>query len=85
MASESSNENLAEEENGEPDDNLAEEENGEPDENLAEEENGEPDDNLAKEENYKKHNTIKFLIGITPNRVISYLSRCWGGRPTDSK
>ena len=45
------NENLAEEENGEPDDNLAEEENGEPDDNLAEEENEEPDDNLAEEEN----------------------------------
>ena len=29
--------------------------------------------------NYKKHNTIKFLIGITPNGSISFLSRCWGG------
>ena len=33
--------------------------------------------------NYKKHNTIKFLIGITPNGAISFLSKCWGGRATD--
>ena len=33
--------------------------------------------------NYKKHNTIKFLIGITPNGAVSFLSRCWGGRATD--
>ena len=33
--------------------------------------------------NYKKHNTMKFLIGITPNGAISFLSKCWGGRATD--
>ena len=33
--------------------------------------------------NYKKHNTIKFLIGITPCGSISFLSRCWGGRVSD--
>lgn len=33
--------------------------------------------------NYKKHNTVKFLIGITPNGAISLLSRCWGGRASD--
>ena len=35
--------------------------------------------------NYKKHNTVKFLIGISPCGVISisYLSKCWGGRATD--
>ena len=33
--------------------------------------------------NYKKHNTIKFLIGITPSGGVSFLSRCWGGRATD--
>ena len=33
--------------------------------------------------NYKKHNTVKFLIGITPSGTISYLSRCWGGRVSD--
>ena len=32
---------------------------------------------------YKKHNTVKFFIGITPNGAISFLSRCWGGRATD--
>ena len=33
--------------------------------------------------NYKKHNTVKFLIGITPCGAISYLSKCWGGQATD--
>ena len=33
--------------------------------------------------NYKKHNTIKFLIGITPCGTISFVSRCWGGRVSD--
>ena len=33
--------------------------------------------------NYKKHNTIKFLIGITPFGTISFLSKCWGGRVSD--
>ena len=33
--------------------------------------------------NYKHHNTVKFLIGITPCGVISYLSSAWGGRGTD--
>ena len=32
---------------------------------------------------YKKHNTVKFLIGITPCGSISFLSRCWGGRVSD--
>ena len=33
--------------------------------------------------NYKKHNTVKFLIGITPCDAISYIFQCWGGRATD--
>ena len=33
--------------------------------------------------NYKKHNTIKFLIGITPCVSVSFLSQCWGGRVSD--
>ncbi len=33
--------------------------------------------------NYKKHNTIKFLIAITPCGCISYLSKCWGGQGSD--
>ena len=33
--------------------------------------------------NYKKHNTIKFLIAITPCGSISFLSKCWGGRVLD--
>ncbi len=33
--------------------------------------------------NYKKHNTVKFLIGITPCGTISFLSQSWGGRVSD--
>ena len=33
--------------------------------------------------NYKRHNTIKFLIGITPMGTICFLSKCWGGRVSD--
>ena len=32
---------------------------------------------------YKHHNTIKFLIGITTQGVISYISKAWGGRTSD--
>lgn len=33
--------------------------------------------------NYKQHNTCKFLIGITPQGSISYVSQAWGGRVSD--
>ena len=32
---------------------------------------------------YKRHNTIKFLVGIAPNGHISFLSDTWGGRASD--
>ena len=32
---------------------------------------------------YKHHNTVKFLIGIAPQGVISYISDAWGGRVSD--
>lgn len=32
---------------------------------------------------YKHHNTVKFLIGITPQGTISFLSRAWAGRVSD--
>ena len=32
---------------------------------------------------YKNNNTIKFLIGISPNGSISFISRGWGGRVSD--
>lgn len=33
--------------------------------------------------NYKHHNTIKYLIGITPTGSISFVSKAWGGRTSD--
>ncbi|XP_065191536.1 uncharacterized protein LOC135822650 [Sycon ciliatum] len=33
--------------------------------------------------NYKHHNTVKFLIGITPQGTISFISKGWGGRTSD--
>ena len=32
---------------------------------------------------YKHHCTFKFLIGITPNGLISFISDCYGGRASD--
>ena len=29
------------------------------------------------------HNTIKFLIAVTPCGAICFLSKCWGGRASD--
>ena len=30
--------------------------------------------------NYKHHNTVKVLIGITPQGTINFVSNAWGGR-----
>ena len=34
---------------------------------------------------YKHHATMKFLIGITPQGTISYISKCAGGRISDKQ
>ena len=33
--------------------------------------------------NYKHHHTVKFLVCIAPQGVISYISSAWGGRVSD--
>nr|XP_047122674.1 uncharacterized protein LOC124806102 [Hydra vulgaris] len=33
--------------------------------------------------NYKSHNTVKYLIGIVPQGVISFISQGWGGRTSE--
>ncbi len=33
--------------------------------------------------NYKHHNTVKFLVAITPTGGICYVSKAWGGRTSD--
>ena len=33
--------------------------------------------------NYKSHNTIKFLVAISPTGAVTFISNCWGGRVSD--
>ena len=35
--------------------------------------------------NYKHHSTVKFLIGITPQGSISFVSNCVGRRMSDKE
>jgi len=47
-----------------------------------------PSDLLARAQvwsNYKHHSTVKFLIGITPQGTISFVSNCAGGRMSDKE
>ena len=47
-----------------------------------------PSDLMARAQvwsNYKHHSTVKFLIGITPQSTISYVSDCVGGRMSDKE
>ena len=32
---------------------------------------------------YKHHNAVKFLISTTPQGVVSFISKGWGGRVSD--
>jgi DNA-binding transcriptional regulator YiaG len=45
-----------------------------------------PSDLLARAQtwsSYKSHNTAKFLIGVTPQGTVSFISNAWGGRVSD--
>lgn len=45
-----------------------------------------PTNLLARAQTYsshKHHNTVKYLIGITPQGTVSYISEGWGGRTSD--
>ena len=33
---------------------------------------------------YKHHHTIKFLVSVSPDGTITYISECWGGRSSDN-
>lgn len=33
--------------------------------------------------NYKHYDTAKFLVGISPNLAVNYVSKAWGGRASD--
>ncbi|XP_013380134.1 uncharacterized protein LOC106151426 [Lingula anatina] len=33
--------------------------------------------------NYKHHDTVKFLVGISPNLAVNFVSSAWGGRASD--
>lgn len=35
--------------------------------------------------NYKHYDSAKFLVGISPNLTVNFVSRAWGGRATDKK
>ena len=45
-----------------------------------------PSDLMARAQtysSYKSHNTVKVLVGITPQGTISFISKPWGGRVSD--
>ncbi len=33
--------------------------------------------------NYKHHNTVKFLVAVSPTGAIHFVSKCWGGHVSD--
>ena len=33
--------------------------------------------------NYKSHNTVKFLVAVSPTGAVTFISKCWGGRVSD--
>ncbi|XP_064472488.1 uncharacterized protein LOC135386945 [Ornithodoros turicata] len=34
---------------------------------------------------YKHHNTVRFLVAISPTRAITFISKAWGGRASDKQ
>jgi hypothetical protein len=33
--------------------------------------------------NYKHHDTVKFMVSMSPNLYVNYVSKAWGGRASD--
>ena len=44
-----------------------------------------PDVHSATWSNYKNRNTLKLLVGCTPNGVLSFVSSLYGGRISDKE
>lgn len=44
-----------------------------------------PDTQSQSWSSYKHHNTLKFLLAVTPNGVPSFVSDCYGGRISDKE
>ena len=44
-----------------------------------------PDTQSQTWSSYKHHNTLKFLLAVTPNGVPSFVSDCYGGRTSDKE
>ena len=44
-----------------------------------------PDIQAATWSNYKNRNTLRLLVGVSPNGVITFLSSLYGGRISDKE
>ena len=38
---------------------------------------------VARAQTYSSHNTVKFLVAVSPTGAVIYISKCWSGRVSD--